>query len=681
MVAMGQIPDSLFGFEASGIITRIAPDVISLQPGQRVSCLGHGAHRTHFRSPASFCQIIPDDITFEEAAGLPLVHATAYHALVNIMRVRNGQTILIHAAAGGVGQAAIQLAKHFKMEIFATVGSADKRALVREEYGIPDDHIFHSRDTSFAKGVKRMTGGRGVDCVLNSLAGEQLRQTWHCIAPFGTFVEIGLKDILGNTRLDMRPFIQDATFSFLNLQHVQKARPELMAAILEETFGLLRQKVTRPVFPLTVFPISDVENAFRVMQAGKHRGKLVLSYSRADVVKVHRNPSAELKLKSNGTYVLVGGFGGIGSSLAHLLVEHGARNIAFISRSGTSSEVAKNLLVELKKRDAVVKAYNCDISDEAALQRMLRQCASEMPPIKGVIQCAMVLRDTLFENMNHTQWTESIRPKVQGTWNLHTHLPKELNFFIILSSFAGVFGNRGQANYAAAGAYEDAFAHYRRSLGLKAVAIDLGIMREVGVLATGAANASRDLKDWEIPFGIRQIELHALIRKIIASEANDDDDVGAQVLTGFATGGGVAAANIRRPFYFDDPRFSVLEMTGQRSQDGSGADADATVSLKAQLSAAKTVEAACEAVTVCLVDKVAAMMQTSVEEIDSGRRLHSFGVDSLVAVEVRNWLTKEANADVTVFDILAAVPITALAAIVVAKSSLVAKDENGKGTE
>jgi NADPH:quinone reductase-like Zn-dependent oxidoreductase len=679
MVAMGQIPDSLFGFEASGIITRVASDVKSLQPGQRVSCLGHGAHRTHFRSPAAFCQVIPDDITFEEAAGLPLVHATAYHALVNVVRVRKGQTILIHAAAGGVGQAAIQLAKHYEMEIFATVGSADKRALVQEEYGIPDDHIFYSRDTSFAKGIKRITGGRGVDCILNSLAGEQLRQTWHCIAPFGTFVEIGLKDILGNTRLDMRPFIQDATFSFLNLQHVQKARPELMAEILKETFGLLRQKVTRPVSPLTIFPISDVENAFRVMQAGKHRGKLVLSFSPEHVVKVHRNPSAELRLKSNGTYVLVGGFGGIGSSLAHLLVEHGARNIAFISRSEASSEEAKNLLAELKK-DAVVKAYSCDISDEAALQGTVQQCASEMPPIKGVIQCAMVLRDALFENMNHRQWTESIRPKVQGTWNLHEHLPKELDFFIILSSFAGVFGNRGQANYAAAGAYEDAFAHYRRSLGLKAVSIDLGIMREVGVLATGTANASRDLKDWEVPFGIRQIELHALIRKIIASEASNDDDVGAQVLTGFATGGGVANAGIRRPFYFEDPRFSVLELTGQRSQDGN-ADTEATVSLKAQLSAAKTVEAACEAVTICLVDKIATMMQTSVEEIDSGRPLHSFGVDSLVAVEVRNWLTKEAKADVTVFDILAAVPITSLAQIVVSKSALVSKGEESKGTE
>ncbi len=672
MVAMGQIPDSLFGFEASGVITRVASDVTSLQPGQRVSCLGHGAHRTHYRSPAAFCQLIPDDITFEEAAGLPLVHATAYHALVNVMRVQKGQTILIHAAAGGVGQAAIQLAQHHGMEIFATVGSADKRALLQEVYGIPDDHIFHSRDNSFAKAVKRMTGGRGVDCILNSLAGEQLRQTWHCIAPFGTFVEIGLKDILANTRLDMRPFIQDATFSFLNLQHVTTARPDLMAAILEGTFDLLRKKVTRPVYPLTTFSVSDMENAFRIMQAGRHRGKLVLSFSPEDVVRVHRNPSAELKLKANGTYVLVGGFGGIGNSLARLLVEHGARHICILSRSGPSSDEAKELLADLKKQDATVRAYPCDIADESALEKVLQTCRTDMPPIKGVFQCAMVLRDVLFERMSHQQWTESIRPKVQGTWSLHQHLPKDLDFFIILSSFAGVFGNRGQANYAAAGAYEDAFAHYRRSIGLKAVSIDLGIMRDVGVLATGTANASRDLKDWEEPFGIRQTDLHALLRKVMESEMAGSDDVEAQILTGFATGGGVTAAGIRRPFYYDDPRFSVLEWTGHRVKDGTG-NGDAELSLKVRLTGAVSLESAHEIATRGIVEKVASMMQTSVEEVDSGRPLHTYGVDSLVAVEIRNWLTKEAKADVTVFDILAAVPIMSLARTVVSKSALVAK--------
>lgn len=196
-------------------------------------------------------------------------------------------------------------------------------------------------------------------------------------------------------------------------------------------------------------------------------------------------------------------------------------------------------------------------------------------------------------------------------------------------------------------------------------------MREVGVLAPGTANASRDLKDWEFPFGIRQIELHTLIRKIIASEASNDDDVGAQVLNGFATAGGVASAGVRPPFYFEDPRFSVLELTGRRSQGGT-IDTKATVSLKGSTFSSGIRGRCLEALTVCLVDKVATMMHTSVEEIDSGLPLHTFS-DWLVAVKVRNWLTKEAKADVTVFDILAAVPITSLAQMVVSKSPLVSK--------
>ena len=183
MVAMGHIPDSLLGFEASGVITQVGPGVKILGVGDHVCTLGHGAHRSLFRNKAAFTQLIPAGLSFEEAATLPLVHCTAYNALVRIARAEPGQTVLIHAAAGGVGQVAIQIAKHIGMEIFATVGSPGKRKLIQDTYGISDDHIFNSRDVSFAKGIKRMTRGQGVDVVLNSLSGEALRQTWHCIAP------------------------------------------------------------------------------------------------------------------------------------------------------------------------------------------------------------------------------------------------------------------------------------------------------------------------------------------------------------------------------------------------------------------------------------------------------------------------------------------------------------------
>ncbi len=203
MVAMGQIPDATLGFEASGIVSRLGSAVTRFKVGDHVCTIGKGTHRTIFRGKEILFQLIPEGMSFEEAASLPLISCTAYRALVDIARIRKGQSILIHSAAGGVGQAAIQLAKHYDAEIFATVGSDEKKKLVTEVYGVPEDHVFYSRDLSFSKGIMRMTKGRGVDIVLNSLSGEALRETWHCIAPFGTFVEIGIKDILSNSGLDM----------------------------------------------------------------------------------------------------------------------------------------------------------------------------------------------------------------------------------------------------------------------------------------------------------------------------------------------------------------------------------------------------------------------------------------------------------------------------------------------
>src|ERR1700761_253702 len=235
MVAMGQIPDSLLGFEGAGIVRRVAEDVTNVKPGDRVCFLAHGAHRTVHRIRAEYAVPVPPEISFEDAAGLLLAHATAWYGLHKVAHVEKGQTILIHAAAGGVGQAAIMLAQHIGLEIYATVGSDDKRKLIQTEYGISDDHIFNSRDTSFAQAIMRATGGVGVDIVLNSLSGESLRQSWTCIAPFGTFIEIGMKDILGNTRLDMRPFSRDATFSFINLNHLERDRPEIMSEVLHSS--------------------------------------------------------------------------------------------------------------------------------------------------------------------------------------------------------------------------------------------------------------------------------------------------------------------------------------------------------------------------------------------------------------------------------------------------------------
>lgn len=665
MVAMGQIPDSLLGFEGAGVVRRIGAHVSNVKPGDRVCFLGHGAHRTIHRIRAEYAVPIPPELPFAEAAGLLLAHATAWYGLHKIARAEKGQTILIHAAAGGVGQAAIMLAQHIGLEIFATVGSADKRKLIQDQYGVPDDHIFNSRDLSFAQGVMRMTNGTGVDVVLNSLSGEALRQTWTCVAPFGTFVEIGMKDILANTRLDMRPFMKDATFSFINLNRLERERPKVMSEVLHSTMDLVKAGVSKSVHPLTTYPVSQVEESFRLMQAGKHRGKLTLSFDDETVIPMLSSPFRSAQLSPDGSYVLVGGLGGLGRSLAKLFVRLGAKKLCFLSRSGAKSDSAKQLVAELQQDSVEVLVQKCDVSNAEDTADALDQCKSTLGPVRGVVQCAMVLRDGLFGKMTHDQWRESTEPKVQGSWNLHTCLP-DVDFFLILSSFAGVFGSRGQSNYAAAGAYEDALSAYRRSIGQKGLTLDLGIMRDVGVLAE--QGITDYLREWEGPCGIRENEFHALIDHSLAGELAGSSTV-SQISTGFATARVVQESGINNPFYFSDPRFSVLARAGLSEKSASGSSSGGE-SVQSQLSQAQTSNEAASIITDILVRRIVDLLQVPVSEVDTARPLHAFGIDSLVAVELANWIFKEMKAKVTVFDLLANIPIVALAEKLVTKSSL-----------
>ncbi|OAA35189.1 Beta-ketoacyl synthase [Metarhizium rileyi] len=667
MVALGQIPDRAFGFEGAGVVRRVHAEESRLRPGDRVVFLAHGAHRTVHRVRADYAMPMPDTMSFEEGAAVLLVHTTAWYALVKSARATAGQSVLVHAAAGGVGQAVLMLARHLGLEVFATVGSEEKRKLVHETYGIPHDHMFNSRDSSFAMGVKRMTNGRGVDIVVNSLAGEALRQTWHCLAPFGTFVELGMKDILDNARLDMKPFLQDATFVFFNLNRVQKERPDLMKEALRETMALVSSGALKPATPLTAYAASQVETAFRKIQTGQHLGKLVLTFQTGDVLRVIR---PDLSLGDSGAYLLVGGLGGLGRSLARLLVHLGARRLCFLSRSGAKSSEAQALVQELELQHRVrVLVCQGDVSDSDTVARVVQQCTTTLGPIRGVVQCAMILRDGLFERMTHEQWTESTRPKVQGTWNLHEQIPSA-DFFITLSSFAGVFGSRGQSNYAAAGAYEDALAHFRTSLGQRAITIDLGIMRDVGVLAE--QGITDYLREWEEPFGIREHEFHALIKSAIMSATEPPTERSVvQIPTGLATARSAQAAGISTPFYFDDARFSILAQTRTAAGASSANADDGKVSIRTQLSQAQSVAEAASAVQTVLLERVAKTLQSSVSEIDPSQPLHSYGVDSLVAVETVKWMFKTLEAKLTVFDVLSNVSIVVLCEKIATTSTLV----------
>ena len=288
MISLGQLEDrSPMSSEHSGIVTEVGADASTeFHVGDRICAWGGKAYANSVKLKALSAQKIPADMDFETAASIPIVYATVYYALVHLARLERGESVLIHSAAGGVGQAAVMLAKHLAAEIFVTVGNQEKKALVMQRYNIPESHIFSSRQTTFVEGIKRLTGGRGVDVVLNSIAGESLHESFKCIAELGRFIEIGKRDILANSRLDMEIFNRSVTFASVDLTVVFHRSPHLGKRMVREVFKLLQEGAVLPVHPLNVFPLSEMESAFRLMQAGKHAGKVVLKVNEVATVKV-----------------------------------------------------------------------------------------------------------------------------------------------------------------------------------------------------------------------------------------------------------------------------------------------------------------------------------------------------------------------------------------------------------
>ncbi|PHH79322.1 hypothetical protein CDD80_5085 [Ophiocordyceps camponoti-rufipedis] len=413
LIAMGEIQRPVLGHEAVGIVRRVGAGVTDFSPEDRVLCMAAGVMKTTVRLHQSCIFHAPKSLSDDEAASVPVVYATAYQVLVEVARIQKGESVLVHSAAGGVGQALIQLCKLYDAEIFCTVSNEAKKQAVAA-LGVRPDHVFNSRDLSFEKGIKRVTQNRGVDIVVNSLTGEALQRSWMCLAPHGRFVEVGIRDIMNNNRLEMRPFLNNATFSAVNLETMigtSRGRK-----VMNEVIRLFDQGAIKPVQPLLARDFSHVETAFREMQRGKHIGKLVLRFTASSQAPVKPSSFHHWSLKADATYLLVGGFGGLGRAQAVFMAEHGARHLVFVSRSGSEKAEARESVAKLEAVGVRIKSYACDVADREQLKSVLEDVSRTMPLIRGVVQGAMVLRETVFHKMDYRQWTVATRPKIHGKY-------------------------------------------------------------------------------------------------------------------------------------------------------------------------------------------------------------------------------------------------------------------------
>ncbi|KAI1744483.1 reducing type I polyketide synthase [Xylaria scruposa] len=665
MSAMGMLKEAKqeMGVECAGVITMIGGSASTrndLKVGDRVCALTvHGHFANRVRVPSTSVARIPDSMTFEAAASMVIAFVTAFFSLFWAGRGEAGESVLIHAAAGGVGQACIVLAQWRGLDIFATVGSQEKVEFLVNTYGIPPERIFSSRDQSFARKIMAATEDRGVDIVINSLAGRLLNESWNLLAPHGRFIEIGKRDIHENKSLEMEPFRRALSFIHVDVVQLADHKGSVVQQILQQIVRLLEQGIIRNISPVTTYPLTDVAKAFRTMQAGSHIGKLVLVPGANDMVKATR-PRQSALLLLDATYMIVGGLTGIGLSIARLLADRKARNLLLVSRNAASRREAADIVKELSAKGCHVAVENCDVGDMLSLKSMINKVyKSGMPAVKGVIHGGMVLEDSILERMTFSQWESAIHPKVQGTRNLDVFFEDSLDFFVMLSSVAGVLGNPSQANYAAGGTYQDAVARHRAARGRAAVTIDLGVVQSVGYVAEQAGMEERLLKSGHRP--LSEAEVLGLVEQAIRRPRRAPNT--AQVASGLV--GAVPSTS--------DRRFALLRKpagprdAGTNRVNGTRKEA----SLSEQIAQSKTAEEATQRVQEAVVAKLSDVFVLQKSDINPGLPLSKYGVDSLVAVELRNWLVPNARTEMSIFDLMGSSSLTELAASVVKRSKVV----------
>ncbi|MFF3442004.1 SDR family NAD(P)-dependent oxidoreductase [Streptosporangium sp. NPDC002721] len=466
---LGEQPEPLgYGLECAGEVVAVGDGVTGLAPGDRVAALVAeiGAMASHVTVDARLAVPIPDDLGCTEAATLPAAYVTVVYGMERLARLEAGDRVLIHAAAGGVGQAAVRLARRAGAEVIATAGSPAKRAWLREQ-GV--EHVFDSRSLDFADRVMEVTGGAGVDMVVNCLAGEAVDEGLRVLAPFGRFVELGKRDIAENRPLPLAPFAKSLSFHAVEAFSLAGRRPELAGAMLREVVDAVADGTLGPL-PVTAFPAAEAEAAFRHMASARHIGKVVLTFDRP-------------RLRADGTYLVTGGLSGLGLAAAEGLVRQGARHLALMGRREPGPH-ARERIAALRGEGVRVTVLAADVADAAALGSALEGLRAQGPPLRGVLHAAGVLRDRTIAATDFDEVREALRPKVDGTRNLHRLTGGDpLELFVLFSSAAGLLGSGGQAGYAAANAYLDGFAHWRRGQGLPATSVDWGVWSEIGLAA------------------------------------------------------------------------------------------------------------------------------------------------------------------------------------------------------
>ncbi len=476
MIAMDIYPGekASMGVECSGIVTAVGNSVTSIHVGDKVIAIASGCYASHVITNMNLVVPKPDSMSFEEAATVLNVFLSAAYPLQELVDLKKGDNVLIHSASGGVGLAAIQIAKAKGASIYTTAGKDFKRDYL---HTLDLQYVGDSRSLNFADEISKIAGEETMDVILNSLVGEAIDKSLSLLKPGGHFVELGKTDIRSAEQI--AALNKDIVYHPVALDVLTSENPELIGKVLNRLSKAFENNEYVPL-PKHVFQAEKLVDAFRLMQQANHIGKIVISY-RHHLAKLKNQEG--LTITENSTYLITGGMGGLGLRVARWLVEKGARHILLTGRS-EPGPTALPLIEELKQGGANVQIETCDVSTFEDMKQIIDVVNQSDHPLKGVWHCAGLLEDAVLTNLDWRGFHKVLAAKVEGTWNLHL-LTKtsDLDYFVLFSSVASLFGTPGQGNHAAANAFLDSVAHYRQAIGLPALAINWGAWSEIGAAA------------------------------------------------------------------------------------------------------------------------------------------------------------------------------------------------------
>jgi polyketide synthase 5 len=609
----GHLPQT--GTDFTGVVSAVGPGVTAHRVGDHVGGISaNGCWGTFVTGDARLAVTLPPGLTHGQAAAITTAHATAWYGLHDLARIDRGDRVLIHSATGGVGQAAIAIARNAGAEIFATAGSDDRRNLLRN-WGI--ERVYDSRSIEFAGQIRRDTHGYGVDIVLNSVTGAAQRAGIELLALGGRFVEIGKRDIYGDTRLGLFPFRRNLTFYAVDLGLMSVSHPEKVRSLLDAVYRLTADGVL-PLPESTHYPLADAARAIRTIGGAQHTGKLVLDIPRTGSTRVVVPPQQARVFRGDGAYIITGGLGGLGLFLAEKTAAAGGGRIVLSSRSQPTLKALET--IELIRAIGAEVVVHCgDIADPDTAQRLVAVATTTGLPLRGVLHAAAVVEDATLTNITNELLERDWAPKVHGAWNLHQATGNQpLDWFCSFSSAAALVGSPGQGAYAAANSWLDAFSHWRRAQGLPANAIAWGAWAEIGRATALAESAGAAITPDEGAYAFEALLRHDRTYTGCAPT------IGTPWLTAFAQRSSFAEA---------------FKSAGQ-SRRGSS-------EFLAELKSLPTDEWPAR-LRRMISDQISRILRRSV---DPDRPLSEYGVDSLGNLELRTRLETETGIRTTSSDI------------------------------